>query len=323
MSKNASWQINKDRRLYYPTGEYGARFGNEPRSTVDVAQLQKVIHEFEDYLGFDRSEIGLIENPKDIPPLTEAGDVVEWGLDERNIRMRFDVTAVSTAVASGAFFATLTPNRNETSIITHVTRHDHVSIDYSFPLSRAYKQTSPSILDFHRKLEKCGMWVWPMRNGDRDTVLALRPPIVVLKDGEGRLHCDDGPSVSWPGEDWYFIHGTKITKKILDRDFTVQDAWGEHNVEVRRVMFDIYGLEELMNDLGAKVRQRDKYGALWRFRDNHRTIQAVEVVNSSPEPDGTFKHYWLRVPFDVKSAHEAVAWTFGKTKKEYRLEKET
>ena len=37
----------------------------------------------------------------------------------------------------------------------------------------------------------------------------------------------------------------------------------------------------------------------------------VEVVNSTPEPDGSRKTYFLRVPPTIGTAREAVAWTFG------------
>ena len=43
----------------------------------------------------------------------------------------------------------------------------------------------------------------------------------------------------------------------------------------------------------------------------------VEVINSTPELDNSFKTYFLRVPPNIKSAKEAVAWTFGKTKENY------
>lgn len=43
----------------------------------------------------------------------------------------------------------------------------------------------------------------------------------------------------------------------------------------------------------------------------------VEVVNSTAEPDGSFKDYWIRVPPSVGSAREAVAWTFDVQADEY------
>ncbi len=44
----------------------------------------------------------------------------------------------------------------------------------------------------------------------------------------------------------------------------------------------------------------------------------VKVVNSTPEPDGSFKDYFLRVPPTCQTALEAVAWTFDKTPEQYR-----
>ena len=43
----------------------------------------------------------------------------------------------------------------------------------------------------------------------------------------------------------------------------------------------------------------------------------VKVVNSTPEPDGSFKDYFLRVPPEIVRAKQAVAWTFGKKENEY------
>jgi hypothetical protein len=49
----------------------------------------------------------------------------------------------------------------------------------------------------------------------------------------------------------------------------------------------------------------------------------VEVINATPEPDGSRKRYWLRVPPYMRTAREAVAWTFGLSGKEYAPDKET
>ena len=40
-------------------------------------------------------------------------------------------------------------------------------------------------------------------------------------------------------------------------------------------------------------------------------MRVVEVVNATPEPDGSYRHYFLQVPPGVRTAREAVAWTFG------------
>ena len=43
----------------------------------------------------------------------------------------------------------------------------------------------------------------------------------------------------------------------------------------------------------------------------------VEFVNSTSEPDGSRKTYFLRVPPDTGTARDAVAWTFGLGSDEY------
>lgn len=49
----------------------------------------------------------------------------------------------------------------------------------------------------------------------------------------------------------------------------------------------------------------------------------VEVVNSTPEPDGTHRTYYLRVPPSIRIARPGVAWTFGVDEADYHPEKQT
>jgi hypothetical protein len=49
----------------------------------------------------------------------------------------------------------------------------------------------------------------------------------------------------------------------------------------------------------------------------------IEMVNSTPEPDGRRKRYWLRVPPNMTTAHEAVAWSFNVPAKDYAPKVET
>ncbi len=98
----------------------------------------------------------------------------------------------------------------------------------------------------------------------------------------------------------------------------------EQNVEIRRVMLGQYGQSRYLLDSGARPIHADKYGTLYRKEMvNDEPIVMVKVINSTPEPDGSQKDYFLRVPSDMQTAHEAVAWTFNVTKGEYRPEVET
>jgi hypothetical protein len=49
----------------------------------------------------------------------------------------------------------------------------------------------------------------------------------------------------------------------------------------------------------------------------------VKVRNSTPEPDGAYKDYFLRVPPTMRTAREAVAWTFGLEAEDYKPTQET
>jgi hypothetical protein len=49
----------------------------------------------------------------------------------------------------------------------------------------------------------------------------------------------------------------------------------------------------------------------------------IEVINRTREPDGSFRRYWLRVPPTMRTAHEAVAWTFNMSAEQYAPEMET
>lgn len=57
-------------------------------------------------------------------------------------------------------------------------------------------------------------------------------------------------------------------------------------------------------------------GELW-VDVNDEPLVMIKVLNSTPDPDGHYQSYFLRVPPDMTQAHEAVVWTFGLTKDEY------
>jgi hypothetical protein len=68
----------------------------------------------------------------------------------------------------------------------------------------------------------------------------------------------------------------------------------------------------------AKKLAEDEFGELYQTEiTGDEPICMIKLVNSTPGPDGEFKNYWLRVPPDMKTARQAVAWTFGMTPDEY------
>lgn len=82
-----------------------------------------------------------------------------------------------------------------------------------------------------------------------------------------------------------------------------------------------------------------KWGKLVEGRDNiwGQSLTAVQVTNATPEPDGTYKKVWLRVPargdrqgtractkcgkdiaWAPRTAKEAIAWTFRMCVTDYK-----
>jgi hypothetical protein len=85
------------------------------------------------------------------------------------------------------------------------------------------------------------------------------------------------------------------------------------NAEVRRLALDYMGAEAFLRSANATRAAQDDFGTLWRttITIDGEPYVAVEVVNATAEPDGSHRHYFLRVPPDSRTAREAVAWTFG------------
>lgn len=154
-----------------------------------------------------------------------------------------------------------------------------------------------------------------------DLVALVRPKMRF--DEEGRLHNWDGlPAAEWPnGKGLYFWRGVEMTESAgRDPDaVTPARIAGWANAERRRVAMERIGVEPFMHALGGTIVQQDDYGRLWRTEReiDGQPLVAVEVVNSTPEPDGSHRRYFLRVPPSVRTARRAVAWSFGLTRKAY------
>jgi hypothetical protein len=168
------------------------------------------------------------------------------------------------------------------------------------------------------RLAKSAGWVIPHKNicwvSERHNILE--------RDDRGRLHNLTGPAVAYPdGWSIYAVHGVRVPEYVImsPETITVENIDSEQNAEVRRVMVDRYGADRYLVDSNAVEVHQDDWGILYR-KDipDDEPLMMVKVVNSTPEPDGSFKDYFLRVPPTVNTALEAVAWTFDKSPEEYR-----
>ena len=154
-------------------------------------------------------------------------------------------------------------------------------------------------------------------------------PTVLTVDNQHRPHGETGPFCRWSdGFALYIWHGTRIPAWIIERPagITAEKIDAESNVEVRRVMISRYGSTRYIQDSGAELVHSlpDNYyvrglqGArLFRkSRPGDTDIVMVAVKNSTPEPDGSVKDYFLRVEpgayagLASRDCHAAVASTW-------------
>lgn len=171
--------------------------------------------------------------------------------------------------------------------------------------------------ELHREtVWHCGWW----RPTPKVCFMIDRPIEMHLDDNglvHRRLRYADGFTV-------HAIHGVAVPEYIANGEFAADDIDRMRNVEVRRVMIEDFGMERYLSETHAEEIHRDETGVLYRKPlDNDEPLVVVKVRNSTAEPDGTFKNYFLRVPPEITTAREAVAWTFEMQSDEYSPKKET
>lgn len=173
----------------------------------------------------------------------------------------------------------------------------------------------------------------PLIITEEEVIIADRP-LVLRLDAQDRLHAESGPAVAWgDGTVAHAWHGVRVPAWVIDEPsrISAESIDAETNIEVRRVLLERFGAERYLTAGGAILVHEDATGRLWRkpvagerpspgtrwFRPPPVRVEGpdeplcmVEVRNSTPEPDGTHRTYFLRVPPTMRTAREAVAWTF-------------
>jgi hypothetical protein len=166
-------------------------------------------------------------------------------------------------------------------------------------LAVAYEQTAQS-----------ACWWYP----HRDFLIVCEPPQEIHLDDPVRIrarrvHRMGGPAISWP-DGWgiHAVHGVRVPRWVAEHPQTITPGKieRERNAEVCRVMLDLYGWGRYMADCRAQVvDQALQDHAIMGLRgarllrkelpDEPEPIVYLDMVNSTPEPDGTYRRYLERV----------------------------
>lgn len=154
---------------------------------------------------------------------------------------------------------------------------------------------------------------------DEVAILVNRPKEIHL-DEQHRLHNENGPALAYrDGNDSiYSIHGITVPELVIMTPelLTTNMIEDEKNAEVRRVMLNRYGFAKFIIDSKNEEVHRDDYGILYKkvLDGEPEPLMCVKVVNSTPEPDGSYKDYIIQVDPNayggLKTAMAAVASTW-------------
>ena len=144
------------------------------------------------------------------------------------------------------------------------------------------------------------------------------------------MHSDDLPAVEFSdGWNVYAVHGVMVDEWIIahPEQITPEKINAEKNAEERRVMMSKFGWDRMLEQVGAKCVDRHPeptIGELWKWTEPDNTPMAViHVQNGTPESDGSYRWYSLRVRPEFNNVVDAVKSTYpacqNMTREEYLI----
>ena len=164
----------------------------------------------------------------------------------------------------------------------------------------------------HMELATCAGWYTPY---DDFCVIEDKPSFVKFDD-QNRLHCEDGPAIGYEdGFGVYALQGTRIPSWCITEfdSLTPEKIDAMENIEERRVVTELYGIDKYLTESGAEVIDRDfvdvvrggglpmprallkdKHGNQWLMGTDGST-ERVYFMNVSPDA------------MTCKEAHEGIS----------------
>jgi hypothetical protein len=160
-----------------------------------------------------------------------------------------------------------------------------------------------------------------------DVAYACERHLAISLDGDDRLHSETGPAIEWAdGFSAHAWHGRPVARDLFERRHSIglDEILAEPSWEQRELLLELIGYDQLVEIGPSVVLDDDVCGKLWRVPlPDMEAITLVEVVNATPEPDGEWRRFFLRVPPATSTARQAVAWTFRLPEKEWAVEAES
>ena len=218
--------------------------------------------------------------------------------------------------------------------LAHAGQLDYANEVLGIPLDRGFIELA----------QGCGLlWIFD------GICIAAERPSHINRDESGELHCEVGPSIACrSGWSWWHWHGTEVWQALIEEPQRISIEAIERMLspDLRRIMIERYrageethGIAAYLRDAGSVRLDRDAaFGTLWRrILPGQEPFLAVEVINHTAEPDGSYKHHFLRVDPELRpilsdgqlgaaqrlTARNAVASSFGLRGVDYKPDFQT
>jgi len=154
------------------------------------------------------------------------------------------------------------------------------------------------------KIAQSSGWFWPFKN----LCILSERPIHLFRDSSNQLHSENKAALEYKdGFKLFRWHGVTVPQWLIENPelVTVEKIESEQNSEVRRCMMERYGYERYIRDCNAVVVDScDINHPIVGLRDakllvkkvvDDEDIVFVDMLNSTPEPDGSVNRYLIRV----------------------------
>ena len=131
---------------------------------------------------------------------------------------------------------------------------------------------------------------------------------------DARPHAWDQPAVRWPdGTGDWFWRGIRLPASLVARlpALTGPDIASIVNVELRRLAVKYLGMDAFLRACGAARLAQDVFGRWTEVEVGGEPLVAIEVVDATAEPEGTYRRFFLRVPPETRTARAGVLGMFG------------
>lgn len=200
---------------------------------------------------------------------------------------------------------------------------------YSSGLGFGYDSGWVSFYDFFTRIgiltnADFNAWIGFKKAGVWDCVLfenvayIIRRPLVVNKDAQGRLHCENGGAVMFSnGEKYYSWHGTRVPERLIMNapDVSKEDLLAERNAEIVRAWGEKIGWTKFFDLIDAVLIDEEKDGntgltyALYDLKNRPSPEFARFLKMRSPQlNDGHSPYYVEPVHPQLNTAMAARKW---------------